>query len=309
MPSRSGKCTNYAGCLLAYRNETIIIPEGDFVCPECGQPLTPASVVSGGGPKLIPVIIVGGIALLVLIAGGAVYTQAKKISRNKATTAAATPTSEPTATPTAKPFAPVKTATPGAMANATPTPPRVLPLPSSSMPTPTEPAAGASTATIKASAPNLDLKNAENQHVKAEVLKRIDLIPNLSSDNKDKLYISVDRARKMGRVMVIPFGSGKTTLSSGDVEKLKTEINSPELKQLMADPTCVFVILGFADTKGDEKTNLRISQERAQSVLNALRDKCGVQNVLHAAGMGGSTFFDERGQEKNRIAEIWAVLP
>ena len=29
--NRQGKCANYADCLLAYRNETITIPEGDFV--------------------------------------------------------------------------------------------------------------------------------------------------------------------------------------------------------------------------------------------------------------------------------------
>ena len=69
------------------------------------------------------------------------------------------------------------------------------------------------------------------------------------------------------------------------------------------------VILGFADPKGDPKKNLEVSQLRADVVFKAMRDKCGVQNVMHTVGMGGSKMLDEKNLEKNRIVEIWAVLP
>ena len=113
----------------------------------------------------------------------------------------------------------------------------------------------------------------------------------------------------MGRIITIPFGKGSTSIASADVEKLKEQIHSQQLQQLLQDPTCVFVILGFADPKGDEKTNLRISQERAQSVLQALRDRCSVINLMHTVAMGGSTLLDAQGLEKNRAVEVWAVLP
>ena len=71
----------------------------------------------------------------------------------------------------------------------------------------------------------------------------------------------------------------------------------------------MFVVLGYADQKGNAKINADISQSRAASVLNALRDKCGFQNVMHAVAMGGSTMFSEKEAEKNRVVEIWAVLP
>ncbi|MEA3186190.1 MAG: hypothetical protein QOD99_20 [Chthoniobacter sp.] len=285
--NRQGKCGNYADCLLAYRNETITISEGPFVCPECKQPLTPLSAAAAATPKLIPTLIVGGIITLTLIAIVSVWLQARRLPKNTGTPEMqaqhalenqgnliperAKPAAEPSASPVVE-----------------------------------EAAAGPVSAPA---APNLDPQSEENQKVKAEVLKRIDLMPNISADNKDKLYMSVERARKMGRVLIIPFAKGKTALSPADVDAIKAELGSPQLRELMQDPTCVFVILGFADTKGDEKTNLRVTQERAQNALSALRDKCGVINVMHAVAMGGSSLFDAQGVEKNRAVEIWAVLP
>ena len=40
-----------------------------------------------------------------------------------------------------------------------------------------------------------------------------------------------------------------------------------------------------------------------------MRDKCGVANVTHAVAMGGPTLLDAQNLEKNRIVEVWAVLP
>ena len=36
---------------------------------------------------------------------------------------------------------------------------------------------------------------------------------------------------------------------------------------------------------------------------------CGVKNVTHDVAMGGSKLVDEQKLAKNRVAEIWAVLP
>jgi outer membrane protein OmpA-like peptidoglycan-associated protein len=142
------------------------------------------------------------------------------------------------------------------------------------------------------------------------VLKRIDLMPNITAENKDKLYVSVERARQMGKIVTIPFASGRVDLAPADVDQLRATLASAQLQPFLTDPTCVLVVLGFADPKGDEKANLHISTERAENVLNTLRDKCGVLNVMHAVGMGGSTLFgNAQDAERNRVAEIWAVLP
>lgn len=156
---------------------------------------------------------------------------------------------------------------------------------------------------------NFDLKNAENSQIKADVLQRVDLMPEVSRENKDKLYAAVDRARGMGRVSTIAFEKGKATIGEKDIERLNQRTQAPDIKKLTADPTVVFVILGYADPKGDPKVNQQISLSRARSVMDALRDRCGFQNVMHAVAMGGSNLFSDQQAEKNRIVEVWAVLP
>jgi hypothetical protein len=43
--------------------------------------------------------------------------------------------------------------------------------------------------------------------------------------------------------------------------------------------------------------------------MEALRDQCGVQNVMHIVPMGGTDLLDPRQLAKNRVVEIWAVSP
>lgn len=156
---------------------------------------------------------------------------------------------------------------------------------------------------------NLDVADAENQLVKAEVLSRIDLMPKLSPEEKDKLYVQVDRARGMGRIITIPFSSGKASVAPAEIAALQQAVKLPQLQQFAEDPTVVFVVLGFADRKGDPETNRRISLERADSVVAALKDRCGIMNLCHSVGMGSSEMFDARNLDKNRVVEVWAVLP
>jgi outer membrane protein OmpA-like peptidoglycan-associated protein len=66
---------------------------------------------------------------------------------------------------------------------------------------------------------------------------------------------------------------------------------------------------GYADKKGDDAKNLDISRSRAESVVQALKDKLDLVNLMHAVGMGGQDLFDPSDLEKNRVVEVWAVQP
>ena len=176
--------------------------------------------------------------------------------------------------------------------------------------TPGTEAVASAAADASNSAPlNFDPDDPSNAEVRADVLRRIDLMPGVTAANKDKLYGRVDHARGMGRVLTIPFEKGESTVRAGSVDKMKQQLADPRFKQLLDDPTVVFVVLGYADQKGNDKTNSEISLTRARSVIDAMRDKCGLQNVMHAVAMGGSTLFSAKEADKNRVVEIWAVVP
>ena len=173
-----------------------------------------------------------------------------------------------------------------------------------------EPPPASAVADASNSAPlNFDPDDPNNAAVRADVLQRIDLMPGVTAANKDKLYGRVDHARGMGRVLTIPFEKGESAVRPATVDKMKAQLADARFKQLLDDPTVVFVVLGYADQKGNDKINSEISLTRARSVIDALRDKCGLLNVMHAVAMGGSNLFSAKEADKNRVVEIWAVVP
>ncbi|MDQ3621437.1 MAG: hypothetical protein M3463_02985 [Verrucomicrobiota bacterium] len=282
----TAKCHNYSGCLLAYRGQEISLDGGaPLACPECGKPVT---VLQTAASKWIGALL--ALCILGVIGAGAYLW----LDRHKAGTTSVSSTPEPvSAAPTAAPGTPAAES------------PRLSPPPA----TPREDHSAPPPEKVVAAPLDFDPAKAENRKVKTEVLTRIDLMPNLSKTSKDKLYNSVERARSMGKLLTIPFGSGKTAIAPADFEALRTALETPEIRKLRDDPTAVFVILGYADSRGDEKKNLAVSQARADGVLAAMRDRCNVQNVMHTVAMGSSTMLDPQSLEKNRIVEIWAVVP
>ena len=282
--SRFGKCQNQAGCLLAYRGEETEVEDGaPFICTECGKPLTEVQPPSAMWMKYL-----GGLAVVGVVGIGVLLA----IPKTRALITPHKSSHDATPAPKSVDDGPPDTGlTPEQIAAA-------------NAPAAEPPAEMTAPAKI-----DLDVSKKENKSVKAEVLKRVDLMPKVSNPNKDKLYGAVERARSMGIVLTIPFGSGKTDLSATDIAKLKSELEKPELTKMRGDPTLVFVILGYADPKGDAQKNIAVSQTRADTVLKAMRDKCEVINVMHTVGMGGSKLLDAHNLEKNRIVEIWAVLP
>ena len=71
----------------------------------------------------------------------------------------------------------------------------------------------------------------------------------------------------------------------------------------------MLVVLGYADQGGDDQKNLDVSRSRAESVIRTLRAQLGPKGVMHPIGMGGQNLIDKENRDKNRVVEIWAVLP
>ncbi len=158
---------------------------------------------------------------------------------------------------------------------------------------------------------DLNPSNPENAVIKEEVLKRIDLMPDLSPENREKLYLRVERTPGMGRVATTYFEIGDTRLRNSDVMRLREDLETGPARKLLDDPTVVFVVLGYADPTGPAEANKQISQARANAAVNAMRRQLNLANAMHAVAMGSSTLFGggREQYQKNRVVEIWAVLP
>jgi outer membrane protein OmpA-like peptidoglycan-associated protein len=149
----------------------------------------------------------------------------------------------------------------------------------------------------------------EEEDTRKEVLTRVDLMHNLSNKEKDELYAQIERARGFTKIALIPFQSARTAPGSAQIEDLVKRIQDPEVQKLLSDPTVALIFVGYADTQGDQASNLEISRTRAESVQKMVSTRLKPANLMHSVGMGGQELFDKTNREKNRVVEVWAVQP
>ncbi|MBV8101774.1 MAG: OmpA family protein [Verrucomicrobia bacterium] len=285
MAKRIGKCTNYSGCKLAYRNEQINVVTKEFRCPECGSPLEP---VGRKKDSSLATFLIAGVAVVLLLAIGAIVWTLMRAPSGRVLIVSSTPTpvQSPTPTPTPTPTStptPVETPTPAATA---------------ASPTPT----GSGTPI------NLDLTGEGLEEVKRAIAQRIELQPSLTQVQKDTIYNAVESAKAMGRIAVVSFPTA-TSVPSESVASIVAQLSTPEARKLLQEPRIILAVLGYADRQGEDQKNFTLSKERADAVVEILRDKCGVVNTVYAIPMGGTDLFDPHGLARNRTVEVWAGLP
>jgi outer membrane protein OmpA-like peptidoglycan-associated protein len=285
MAQRVGKCTNYSGCKLAYRNEKITVVTKDFRCPECGSALESV----GPPPKSFSTLIIGiCVAAVLLLAIGAILWTLSSPPKRHPVVVELTPTPTPQPTTSETP-------------ELTPTP---TPIPTAN-PNPTQ----APAPQVVSTPENLDLTGATLEEVKKEILKRIEIQPTATQAQKDRAYSLVQTARGMGRIVLISFATAITNLPPQDIASIQSQVAQPRVQKLLEDPTLLLVILGYADKQGNDQRNIDLSFGRAQTVAEILRSKCGILNVMYPIPMGGTDLFDPHEFSKNRVVEVWVVKP
>jgi outer membrane protein OmpA-like peptidoglycan-associated protein len=157
--------------------------------------------------------------------------------------------------------------------------------------------------------PPSTLTKSEVDSTREDVLKRINAMPRFNAEEKKRLSEKMQTARSMDRLLVIRFDTGQSALSRAASDDLTKRIKSKEVEDKLSDPTVVFVVAGYADAAGDPKSNLQISQQRADNVTRFLKDKTNLLNVIHSIGMGSTDLLDGKRSDQNRAVEIWAVAP
>lgn len=315
MPVQYGQCLNKAGCSLAYTGEMIRY-EGEARCPECGQPLGPAAPKRKKPPWLL-----GLLVLAVLVAAPVAFLAWQRRAQEPphvASMPAIVAEPEESHVPpvvegntTGLPDVGKLLAAGPSPAEAGGTPPNIVnersenaaPTPPASPPSVGGPSAEESVVTTP---PTLSAQQVDT--TRADVLKRINAMPRMSAQEKDRLSQKVESAHAMERVRIVHFDRGKTTLTKGTADQLVRSFTTGETKEKLADPTLVLVVAGYADSGGNPGVNMRLSQERADGVSRLLK-RAGVLNVIHTVAMGSTDLLDSKRPEQNRAVEIWAVVP
>jgi outer membrane protein OmpA-like peptidoglycan-associated protein len=149
----------------------------------------------------------------------------------------------------------------------------------------------------------------EEADTRQQVLTRVDLMRNISQKEKDQLYAQIVRAHGFTKIALIPFQSGRTAAGSAQIDDLVKRLQDADIQKLLSDPTVVLIFVGYADTQGNEDSNLEISRTRAESVQKMVSARLKLSNLMHSVGMGGQELFDKENREKNRVVEVWAVQP
>jgi hypothetical protein len=163
--------------------------------------------------------------------------------------------------------------------------------------------------TSQATPPPVVANTQEEDTTRREVLKRIDMMREITPKEKDYLYSQVERARGFTKLAIIPYGFGQLWPDSFQANYLLENLSKPEIAKIFEDPTVVLVLAGYSDLKGSDERNLEISRSRAENLMRLLHKKSKIKNLMRAVGMGGSDLFDKVRLEKNRVVEMWIVRP
>ncbi|HEX6564332.1 MAG TPA: hypothetical protein VF020_08610 [Chthoniobacterales bacterium] len=174
---------------------------------------------------------------------------------------------------------------------------------------PESPAAQSSATAALENSPSETSDSKEEADTRQQVLTRVDLMRNISQKEKDQLYAQIVRAHGFTKIALIPFQSGRTAAGSAQIDDLVKRLQDADVQKLLSDPTVVLIFVGYADTQGNEDSNLEISRTRAESVQKMVSARLKLSNLMHSVGMGGQELFDKENREKNRVVEVWAVQP
>ena len=290
-----------------------------------------------GKPKAISArvwVLLGVTALFFLVALFAIAFVVTRSFQNKEI-ATARPTasvvSEASPAPAETPAPPVPDNSPSSQASASGSPsespgssgasPTVSPesTPEASSPAPAQPSPSPSDSAnseipapspaSQATPPPVVANSKEEDATRKEVLKRIDMIRELTPKEKDYLYSQVERARGFTKLAIVPYGSGQLWPDSFQSNYLFENLSKPPIAKIFEDPTVVLVMVGYSDLKGSDERNLEISRSRAENLIKLLHRKTKISNLMRAVGMGGSDLFDKTDLQKNRVVEMWIVRP
>jgi len=122
-----------------------------------------------------------------------------------------------------------------------------------------------------------------------------------SEADLQKAYEKISRDGKTRAIHKVPFESGSAEVVAAETAKLKELLKE-------SSKGAKFLVVGYASTDGDPKSNHELSSKRASSVAAKLAGIEGVdKDSVQAVYFGQTKRFSSSDMAPNRIVEVWQV--
>ncbi len=119
--------------------------------------------------------------------------------------------------------------------------------------------------------------------------------------NIDLVYSQLGEKTDSKFLYRIPFATGQTGVPSDHQAALIAKLKE-------AHPEATLVTIGYADTRGDDALNKKLSYGRAKEVGAWIKSTLGADKNLESFSMGETDRFSKDEFSKNRVVEVWQTL-
>jgi outer membrane protein OmpA-like peptidoglycan-associated protein len=150
-------------------------------------------------------------------------------------------------------------------------------------------------------APNVD------DGMRSFLLTRIENLPSRYTDeDRENLRLVVNGLQRARLIQRIVFEhDGQTALSAEESAKLKTALGVADNANLLKNPDCQILIVGYASKNGSLASNVRLSKERARAVDDLVKSVIGHHADL-CGDYGPTDVVDQSAAQTNRAVEVYA---
>lgn len=146
---------------------------------------------------------------------------------------------------------------------------------------------------------------AKDDRMRTFLMERIEKANNhFTDEDKALLRVIVGRLKEARLVATVEFGINKTSISSSQARDLKKTLQEPDIAKLLDSADCQLLVVGYASTSGSHALNLKLSQQRAQSVNDLLLGE--LKRRADLCGDYGPTDIISSKDAGNRVVEIYA---
>ncbi|MCA1964906.1 MAG: OmpA family protein, partial [Prosthecobacter sp.] len=151
-------------------------------------------------------------------------------------------------------------------------------------------------------------KRIVDDRMRTFLMERIEKANSHFSDaDKEMLREIVTRLKNAARIATVSFDNGQTRLKPQQVDELKQALATPDVAELLANPDCQVLVVGYASNTGSHAVNIRFSQQRAKAVNEVLKAVLGRGADL-CGDYGPTDLLSPDDEAGNRVVEVYAGI-